>query len=116
MVETRRIAQTDPRPTAVRSLLRDQRAHHRRGMRHEPPGRRWRPAAALALLVAVTATVGVVIAILQRPPTHAPSTTDADSDVHSHAHANPYRGPARSERNSVAGTCSGTSNFFVLSP
>jgi len=42
-------------------------------MRHEPPGRRWRPAAALAVLVAVTATVGVVIAILQRPPTHAPT-------------------------------------------
>jgi hypothetical protein len=41
-------------------------------MGDEPPGRRWRPAAALAVLVAVTATVGVVIAILQRPPTHAP--------------------------------------------
>ena len=41
-------------------------------MGDEPPGGRWRPAAALAVLVAVTATVGVLIAILQRPPTHAP--------------------------------------------
>jgi hypothetical protein len=41
-------------------------------MGDEPPGRRRRPTAALAVLVAVTATVGVVIAILQRPPTHAP--------------------------------------------
>jgi hypothetical protein len=41
-------------------------------MGDEPPGRRRRPAAALAVLVAVTATVGVLIAILQRPPTHAP--------------------------------------------
>ena len=37
-----------------------------------PPEHRWRPAAALAVLVAVTAIVGVVIAIMQRPPTHAP--------------------------------------------
>jgi hypothetical protein len=37
-----------------------------------PRQRRWRPAAALAVLVAVTATVGVLIAVLQRPPTHAP--------------------------------------------
>jgi hypothetical protein len=41
-------------------------------MGDEPLGHRWRPATALAVLVAVTATVGVVIAILQRPPTHAP--------------------------------------------
>ena len=41
-------------------------------MGDEPPGRRWRPAAALAVLVAVTAAVGVLIAIVQRPPTHAP--------------------------------------------
>jgi hypothetical protein len=41
-------------------------------MGDEPPGHRWRPAAALAVLVAVTATVGVLIAILQRPPIHAP--------------------------------------------
>ena len=41
-------------------------------MGDEPPGRRWRPAAALAVLVAVTATVGVLIAVLQRPATHAP--------------------------------------------
>lgn len=41
-------------------------------MGDEPPGRRWRPAAALAVLVAVTAIVGVLIAIVQRPPTHAP--------------------------------------------
>jgi hypothetical protein len=41
-------------------------------MGDEPPGHRWRPAAALALLVAVTATVGVLIAVLQRPPAHAP--------------------------------------------
>ena len=41
-------------------------------MGDEPPGHRSRPAAALAVLVAVTATVGGVIAILQRPPTHAP--------------------------------------------
>jgi hypothetical protein len=41
-------------------------------MGDEPPGYRWRPAAALAALVAVTATVGVLIAILQRPPTHSP--------------------------------------------
>ena len=38
---------------------------------HEPPGHRWRPAAAIAVLVAVTATVGVLIAVLQRPPSHA---------------------------------------------
>jgi hypothetical protein len=41
-------------------------------MGDEPSGRRWRPAAALALLVAVTATVGVLIAIVQRPASHAP--------------------------------------------
>jgi hypothetical protein len=41
-------------------------------MGDEPPGYRWRPAAALAVLVAVTATVGVFIAVLQRPPTRAP--------------------------------------------
>ena len=41
-------------------------------MGDEPPGRRWRPAAALAALVAVIATVGVLIAVFQRPSTHTP--------------------------------------------
>jgi hypothetical protein len=39
---------------------------------NRPPGQRSRPAAALVVLVAVTATVGILIAVLQRPPTHAP--------------------------------------------
>jgi hypothetical protein len=38
-----------------------------------PPGHEWRPGAALALLVALIATVGVVVAILQRPPNPAPT-------------------------------------------
>jgi hypothetical protein len=42
-------------------------------MGDEPPGRRWRPANALAVLVAVTATAGILIAVLQRPTTHAPA-------------------------------------------
>jgi len=41
-------------------------------MADEAPGHSWRPAAALAVLVAVTATVGVLIAILGRPSTRAP--------------------------------------------
>ena len=42
-------------------------------MGDEPPGHRRRPAAALAVLVAVIATVGGFIAILQRPTTHEPT-------------------------------------------
>src|ERR1700733_10784107 len=41
-------------------------------MGDEPTRHGWRPAAALAVLVAVTATVGVLIAAFQRSPTHAP--------------------------------------------
>ncbi len=41
-------------------------------MGDEARGHRWRPAAALAVLVAVIASVGVLIAIVQRPPIHAP--------------------------------------------
>jgi hypothetical protein len=67
-------------------------------MGDEPPGRRRRPAAALAVLVAVTVTVGVLIAVLQRPPTHAPTR--------------PTTIPTLDLSGTWGGLCSGTSNGF----
>jgi hypothetical protein len=80
-------------------------------MGDEPPGHRWRPAAALAALVAVTATVGVLIAILQRPPTHAPiQPTQIPTSI-------PTLTPTATEAppdlsGTWAGLCSGTANVF----
>jgi hypothetical protein len=68
-------------------------------MGDEPLGHRWRPATALAVLVAVTATVGVVIAIFATSPDPRADTTDADSNAVPVPDANRYPGPARPERN-----------------
>lgn len=52
----------------------------------------------LAVLVAVTATVGALIAVLQRPPTHAPTR--------------PTTIPTLDLSGTWGGLCSGTSNGF----
>jgi hypothetical protein len=41
-------------------------------MGDQVPGQRWRPAAALAALIAIIATAGVLIAVLHRPPPQRP--------------------------------------------
>ncbi len=41
-------------------------------MGDQAPGRRWRPAAALAALIAIIAAAGVLIAVLHRPAPQAP--------------------------------------------
>jgi hypothetical protein len=67
-------------------------------MAGEPSGHGWRPAAALVGLVAVTATVGVLISVLQRPPTYAP--------------IRPTTIPTLDLSGTWSGTCSSTSNGF----
>ncbi len=78
-------------------------------MGDEPPGRRWRPAAALAVLVAVTATVGVLIAILQRPATHAPMRPTAVATPTPIALQAP---PSLNLSGTWAGLCTGPFNGF----
>jgi hypothetical protein len=78
-------------------------------MGDEPPGRRWRPAAALAALVAVTAIVGVLIAVLQRPPTHAPMRPMAIATPTPIALQAP---PSLNLSGTWAGLCTGSFNGF----
>ena len=77
-------------------------------MRDEPSGHGWWPAVVLAALVAVTATVGVLIAVLQRPPIHAPTrpTTIPTLD----APTGPTTIPTLDLSGAWGGLCSGTYN------
>ena len=78
-------------------------------MGDEPPGRRWRSAAALAVLVAATAAVGVLIAVLQRPPSHAPIQATA---IPTSTPTAPQASPSLNLSGTWAGLCSGTANGF----
>jgi hypothetical protein len=71
----------------------------------EPPRPGWRPAAALAVLVTVTATVGVLIAVFQRSPTHAPIRPTATSTA-------PQAPPSLDVSGTWAGLCAGPFNGF----
>jgi len=78
-------------------------------MGDEPPGRRWRSAAALAVLVAATAAVGVLIAVLQRPPSHAPIQATA---IPTSTPTAPQASPSLNLSGTWAGLCTGPFNGF----
>ena len=78
-------------------------------MGDEPPGPRWRPGAALAVLVAATAAVGVLIAVLQRPPSHAPIQATA---IPTSTPTAPQASPSLNLSGTWAGLCTGPFNGF----
>jgi hypothetical protein len=77
----------------------------------EIPRHRWGPVAAIAVLVAVTATVGVVIAILKPSLTHAPiRPTPIPTSIPTPTPTAPEAPPDLS--GTWEGVCSGTHNGF----